>query len=104
MGPSSAAGWPLPCELSPAHRTHPPPSLPVARPLAPAHAEAEYEEDVEGAIHYTERDGADGVAAAGFLVTADDFSTVKLFNYPVVADDAPYKAFRGHASFVESVR
>lgn len=29
---------------------------------------------------------------------------LQLFNYPVVADDAPYKAFRGHASHVTCVR
>ncbi|KAG2496899.1 hypothetical protein HYH03_004906 [Edaphochlamys debaryana] len=66
--------------------------------------EAEYEESTEAAFHLSEADSADGVSGAGFLVTADDFSTVKLFNYPVVADDAPYKAFRGHASHVTSVR
>jgi hypothetical protein len=55
-------------------------------------------------MHYSERDSADGISGASFLATADDFSTVKLFNYPVVADDAPYKAFRGHASHVTSVR
>lgn len=43
-------------------------------------------------------------AGAGYCVTADDFSTVKLFNYPCVADDAPFKAFRGHSSHVTSVR
>lgn len=48
--------------------------------------------------------GADGVPGGGYLVTADDYSTIKLFNYPCVWDDAPYKAFRGHASFVQYVR
>jgi WD40 repeat protein len=48
--------------------------------------------------------GADGVPGGGYLVTADDYSTIKLFNYPVVWDDAPYKAFRGHASFIQCVR
>jgi echinoderm microtubule-associated protein-like 5 len=48
-------------------------------------------------------ESADGVAGAGFLATADDFSLVKLFSYPVVADDAPYRAYRGHASHVMCV-
>ncbi|EFJ49062.1 hypothetical protein VOLCADRAFT_90304 [Volvox carteri f. nagariensis] len=66
--------------------------------------EAAYEGSTEAALHYSERDSADGISGASYLVTADDFATVKLFNYPVVADDAPYKAFRGHASHVTSVR
>jgi hypothetical protein len=41
-----------------------------------------------------EEESADGVPTAGYLATGDDFSTVRLFNYPVVWDDAPYKAFR----------
>jgi hypothetical protein len=49
-------------------------------------------------------ESADGVPGAGFLLTADDFSLVKLFNYPVVWDDAPYRAYRGHASHVTCVR
>jgi hypothetical protein len=47
---------------------------------------------------------ADNVPGAGYLVSADDFAHIKLFNYPVVADDAPYKSFRGHASHVMCVR
>jgi hypothetical protein len=50
------------------------------------------------------KESTDGVAGAGFLATADDFSLVKLFSYPVVADDAPYRAYRGHASHVTCVR
>jgi echinoderm microtubule-associated protein-like 5 len=50
------------------------------------------------------KESADGVAGAGFLATADDFSFVKLFSYPVVADDAPYRAYRGHSSHVMCVR
>jgi hypothetical protein len=38
------------------------------------------------------------------IATADDFSLVKLFNGPVVADDAPFRAYRGHASHVMCVR
>jgi hypothetical protein len=41
-----------------------------------------------------EEECADGVPEGGYLVSGDDFSTVRLFNYPVVWDDAPYKAFR----------
>ncbi|CAD7702032.1 unnamed protein product [Ostreobium quekettii] len=49
-------------------------------------------------------ESADGVPGAGFMVTADDFSFVKLFNYPVVADDAPYRCYRGHSSHVMCTR
>lgn len=49
-------------------------------------------------------DCSDGVPTGGYLVTADDFSFIKLFNYPTVADDAPFKAFRGHSSHVCCVR
>jgi hypothetical protein len=46
----------------------------------------------------------DGLRGVGFCVTADDNNTVKLFNYPVVANDAPFRAFKGHASHVMAVR
>ena len=36
-------------------------------------------------------------------VTADDFGTVKLFNFPCVVEDAAYKEYRGHSSFVNNV-
>ena len=49
-------------------------------------------------------ESADGVAGAGYIATGDDFSMVKLFCSPVVADDAPYRAYRGHASHVTCVR
>eukprot|EP01025_Chloroclados_australasicus_P047988 TRINITY_DN5422_c1_g2_i1.p1 TRINITY_DN5422_c1_g2~~TRINITY_DN5422_c1_g2_i1.p1 ORF type:complete len:423 (+),score=32.36 TRINITY_DN5422_c1_g2_i1:23-1291(+) len=52
----------------------------------------------------TAEESSDGVPGAGFLVTADDFSFVKLFNYPVVFNDAPYRCYRGHASHVMSIR
>lgn len=39
-----------------------------------------------------------------FLVTADDSGLVKLFNYPVVVEDAPHRAYRGHSSHVLGVR
>lgn len=48
----------------------------------------------------TEEESADGVPGCGYLVTADDMSTVRLFNYPVVWDDAPHKLFRGHSSHI----
>jgi WD domain, G-beta repeat len=51
-----------------------------------------------------QHESADGVPGATYIVTADDFSLVKLFNGPVVADDAPYRAYRGHASHVTCVR
>lgn len=37
-------------------------------------------------------------------VTGDNFSLVKLFNYPVTHNDAPYRAYKGHASFVMDSR
>jgi len=52
----------------------------------------------------TEEESADGVPGGGYLLTADDKSNVKLFNYPVVWDDAPFKLYRGHASHVMWVR
>lgn len=39
-----------------------------------------------------------------FLVTSDDYGLVKLFNYPCVVEDAPYRAYRGHSSHVMCVR
>lgn len=52
----------------------------------------------------TKQESADGVPGAHVIATADDFSLIKLFNGPVVADDAPYRAYRGHASHVMCVR
>eukprot|EP00210_Caulerpa_lentillifera_P000626 g605.t1 len=40
----------------------------------------------------------------GYLVTADDDSFVKLFNFPVLADDAPFRCYRGHSSHVMCIR
>ena len=37
-------------------------------------------------------------------MTGDDMSKVKLFNYPVVHDDAPWKEYHGGASFITCVR
>ena len=39
-----------------------------------------------------------------YLVSADDKGLVKLFNYPVVIEDAPHRAYRGHSSHVMGVR
>ena len=41
---------------------------------------------------------------AGYVVTADDFGKVKLFNYPCVFNDAPYREYKGHASHAMCVR
>jgi microtubule-associated protein-like 6 len=35
-----------------------------------------------------------------YVVTADDHSAVRLFNYPCVAEAAPHRAYRGHCSHV----
>ena len=39
-----------------------------------------------------------------FVVTADDFGLVKLFNHPCVCEDSPARAYRGHSSHVMNVR
>ena len=52
----------------------------------------------------TTRPGDRDVRSAGFCVTSDATGTVKLFNYPCVANDAPYRAYKGHASRAVSVR
>jgi hypothetical protein len=40
-------------------------------------------------------------ACPAYVATADDFSLVKPFNGPVVADDAPFRVYRGHLSHVK---
>ena len=40
--------------------------------------------------------------AGNVVVTADDFGTVKLFNFPCVVEDATFKEYRGHSSFVNN--
>ena len=45
-----------------------------------------------------------GLEGAGFIVTADDFGKVKLFNYPCVFNDAPYREYKGHASHAMCIR
>ncbi|GMH84733.1 hypothetical protein TrST_g13224 [Triparma strigata] len=37
------------------------------------------------------------------VVTCDDFGEVKLFNFPCVTEDAAFRAYRGHSSFVNNV-
>lgn len=39
-----------------------------------------------------------------YAVTGEHFSCVKLFNYPVVFDDAPHRSYRGHSSYVTCTR
>eukprot|EP00736_Rhodelphis_marinus_P002340 Rmarinus@m.17215 len=53
-------------------------------------------------------DGTDVNAVArsnsgNYLVTADDFGKVKLFNYPVVVERAPHRTYKGHSSHVMNV-
>ncbi|GMH79548.1 hypothetical protein TrLO_g6248 [Triparma laevis f. longispina] len=36
------------------------------------------------------------------VVTCDDFGEVKLFNFPCVTEDAAFRAYRGHSSFVNN--
>ena len=38
------------------------------------------------------------------LVTADDFGNLKLFNFPCVVEDAPYRGYGGHASHVMNAK
>ena len=47
---------------------------------------------------------ADGLSGCGYMVAGDDYSFVRLFNYPVVWDDAPCRVFKGHSSHVVYVR
>jgi hypothetical protein len=62
------------------------------------------DDTARGVLLATAAESADRVPGAGYLVTADDFAFVKLFNFPVVWDDAPFKCFRGHSSHVTCVR
>ncbi len=39
-----------------------------------------------------------------FLATADDFSMVKVFDYPVAQDKQIYNAYKGHSSHVTGVK
>ena len=40
----------------------------------------------------------------GLVVTADDYGTVKCFQYPCIVKHAPYISGRGHSSFVMNVQ
>jgi len=48
--------------------------------------------------------GDAGLEHAGYVVTADDFGKIKLFNYPCVFNDAPYREYKGHASHAMCAR
>ena len=39
-----------------------------------------------------------------YVVSADDYGTVKLFNSPCVVEDAPYHEYTGHSSHVTNIR
>ena len=39
-----------------------------------------------------------------YCIVSNDFSTVKLFNYPCVVDNAPHRVYHGHASHVTKAR
>ncbi|KAK3274354.1 hypothetical protein CYMTET_17458, partial [Cymbomonas tetramitiformis] len=47
--------------------------------------------------------GAEGMEKAGFLVSCDSNSKVKLFNFPCCRDEAPWREYKGHASIVMNV-
>ena len=49
-------------------------------------------------------EGDAGLERAGYVVTADDFGKIKLFNYPCVFNDAPYREYKGHASHAMCAR
>jgi len=52
----------------------------------------------------TDVNAADRSPDGRYLLTADDFGAVKLFNYPCVVQDAPARAYPGHSSHVMGVR
>ncbi|CAM9239808.1 unnamed protein product, partial [Chrysoparadoxa australica] len=39
-----------------------------------------------------------------FLVTADDFGGIKIFNSPCIVDNAPHRRYKGHSAHVMNVR
>ena len=67
-----------------------------------------YVEDVKNPLATLGRrdanDSCAGLKGASYLVTSDDFGKVKLFNYPCVFNDAPYREYKGHASHAMCVR
>ncbi len=60
------------------------------------------EEDV--VLIKTDPESAEWTQGGGYLVTSEDSSNVKIFNFPVVQDDAPYRVFKGHCSHVMCIR
>jgi echinoderm microtubule-associated protein-like 6 len=52
----------------------------------------------------TDVNSADRDPGGALAATADDRGAVKLFNYPCVVDDAPHRAYAGHASHVAYAR
>ena len=40
----------------------------------------------------------------GLVFTADDYGTVKCFNYPCVAKHAPARKMRGHSSHIMDIK
>ena len=55
-------------------------------------------------VEITAPEGDAGLERAGFAVTADDFGKIKLFNYPCVFNDAPFREYKGHASHAMCAR
>ena len=54
-------------------------------------------------VSITNPEGDRGLPHAGYCVTADVNGAVKLFNYPCVANNAPYREYKGHASHATCV-
>jgi len=54
--------------------------------------------DQKTPVEITVPEGDAGLARAGYVVTADESGKIKLFNYPCVFHDAPYREYKGHAS------
>ncbi|GAX81084.1 hypothetical protein CEUSTIGMA_g8518.t1 [Chlamydomonas eustigma] len=52
----------------------------------------------------TDVNACDRSPSGRYLLTADDFGKVKLFNHPVVVQHAPALVYGGHSSFVPNVR
>jgi hypothetical protein len=52
----------------------------------------------------TDVNAVDVTRDRSLVLTADDFGLVKLFNYPCVVKQAPYKVYPGHASHVSNCR
>ena len=52
----------------------------------------------------TDVNAADRSPDGNYLVTADDYGTVKIFAYPSVVEGSGYREYLGHSSFVINVR